>query len=159
MQGSFRDREVQILMSDDESVNAIIEVMDTLMALNTPPFPFLQQPESHLPLFPTADDPRSSRSVEATSTKLICTFQFSAMMYFWGPGSYSCTAALKIRLPKSGLKYLNLNYLFESFLYQSTLEILARQILFQLENQPKLPIWYCCHKDTVWQKRFHCCFA
>lgn len=143
------------------SVNANIELIDTVMALNTPPRPFLQQRESlssNLPLFPIADEP-SSRSVEATSTKLICTFQFSAMMYFWDPGSYSCTTALKIRLPKSGLKCLNLNYLFESFLYQSKLEILARQILFQLENQLKRPMWYCCHKDMVWQKRFHCCFA
>lgn len=47
--GTFRDPEVQILMSDDESVNANVEVMDTLMALTTPPFPFLQQPESHCP--------------------------------------------------------------------------------------------------------------
>lgn len=66
------------------SVNANIELIDTVMALNTPPRPFLQQRESlssNLPLFPIADEP-SSRSVEATSTKLICTFQFSAMMYF-----------------------------------------------------------------------------
>lgn len=37
MQGSFRDPEVQILTLNDQSVNANIELIDTVRVLNTPP--------------------------------------------------------------------------------------------------------------------------
>lgn len=135
MQGSFRDPEVQIL-TYDQSVNANIErteLICTVMVLNTPPCPFLQpleSPSSNLPLFPAAHEPRNSRSVEATSTAVICTFQFSARICFWSPDSCSCTATLKIRLPKSGLKCLNLKYLMQ---------------IFPISKQPRNT----CQADTV----------
>lgn len=74
-----------------------------------------QSLSSNLPLFPAAHEPRSSRAVEATSTEVICRVQFSARICFWSPDSCSCTAALKIRLPESGLKCLNLKHLIQIF--------------------------------------------